>query len=244
MGDIKLFDESVSRIEEAYSKLGHFFGWVFLCTPKATLSPSTRIALITENPGGGEGSATRASFEEGCTYIDEEWWNARYGRFDLTGEAILQKQIRRLFEELASRLAPDESGDSLLRKSLAAYFVPFRSGRRASLHRKKDSIEFAKSLWRDIWKQVSPQLVVALGEPAYKFLRSSVVAATHQIPESSTLATGWGKTSACVDHFGSLTLLGLPHLSTFQIFTPKFEPYVDKILDAACAKFSGEGVRK
>ena len=58
----------VRRIEDAYEQLDHEVGWRFLCSPKSTLAPTTRLVFVGLNPGGGHYEPPAPSLEAGNAY--------------------------------------------------------------------------------------------------------------------------------------------------------------------------------
>ena len=139
------FDELVSRIEAAYAALGHTRGWRFLCGPRNTLGTSPGIALITANPGGTHHTDGHGieSCESGSAYLTEAWGTA-------PGNHNLQRQIRLLFDLIATKMGHGVRGEDLLNQSLSAYYIPFRSPRLSELQNAAASIAFAEELWTTI----------------------------------------------------------------------------------------------
>ncbi len=130
------------EIERAYADLGHQLGWRFLTSPQHTLSASTKIALITLNPGGSidRPDHPRASSEAGSAYLVETWRNGL-----APGAAPLQRQVQQLFAMLAEA-SHGVSGNELLGSSLSAYFIPFRSPSIKALAKPRESEQFASGL--------------------------------------------------------------------------------------------------
>jgi len=146
---MSLFDDAVADIKQEYVNLGHNLGWRFLCVSKSTLNASTKIALITANPGGDRISENHPadSCEEGSAYLDEQWGDA------LPGQNKLQKQVQTLFRCLAENAVREKgSGEALLKRSLIAYFIPFRSRTLDKLPHLDDSRKFAERLWTKLFQ--------------------------------------------------------------------------------------------
>lgn len=231
-----LFEQAISEIESAYESLGHTLGWRFLCVSKRVLQDKPQIVLITANPGGKgiPPDHPPASCENGCAYIAETWGTAKKGQHKL------QKQVQHLFEALAEKTRFKMGGTVLMESSLIAYYIPFRSPRLALLPRKKESLNFARSLWAPLFKQIRPKLVITIDPDAYRYfgeLIESSVSTSNKKRE--VMPTGWGAYTADVMRYGegkqTTTLVRLPHLSTFQLFSrAECKPFVDAILTSAC----------
>lgn len=230
------FDQAIVDIGSSYEALGHTLGWRFLCVSKRVLQTKPKIALITANPGGKEIPPDHpwASCENGCAYVSETWGTARKGQHKL------QKQVQRLFDALAAQTKFKGGGTALMESSLVAYYIPFRSPRLALLPRKKDSLNFARSLWAPLFKRLHPKLFITIDRDAYRYfgklLDSSVKTLNR---EREVMPTGWGAYTADVTRYGegqqTTTLVRLPHLSTFQLFSrAECKPFVDAILTSAC----------
>ena len=244
-----LFEKCVSDIDSAYRQLGHRLGWRFLTGPKATLSPGTAVALITLNPGGEwePPEHPRASSEAGSSYRIEAWPGHH------AGQAPLQRQIQALMQEVAKRVGFCGSEDEFLdRHVLTAHFVPFRSPRFESLAHPKESLAFAHSLWQKILKSWMPRIIITIDRKAFDGLSKILTArAGAKIVASEALPTGWGHYTGDIVQLSGLrsgellTLIRLPHLSTFKLFSrPECGPHVAALLDRAvnCASVRHLGV--
>jgi len=231
-----LFEQAISEIESAYVSLGHTLGWRFLCVSKRVLQAKPQIVLITANPGGKDIPPDHppASCENGCAYIAETWGAAKKGQHKL------QKQVQHLFGALADKTRFKMGGTALMESSLIAYYIPFRSPRIDLLPRKKESLNFARSLLAPLFKQLRPKLVINIDPDAYRYfgelIDSSVATPNRQ---REVMPTGWGAYTADVTRYGegkqTTTLVRLPHLSTFQLFSrAKYKPFVNAILTSAC----------
>lgn len=232
-----LFASSVARIEHAYAHLGHRIGWRFLTSPRRTLAPTTRIALVTLNPGGDHEPAEhpRASSEAGSAYVVEQWpGHAR-------GDAPLQRQVQALFSRIQSAARyPGPLADFLSNHVLSAHFVPFRSPRFADLAQRAESLRFAEDLWSDLLKAWQPTLLLTIDTEAYSRLGQIVArSAGAQRLDGARMDTGWGAYQAEWQRYAlpgreqRLTLARLPHLSTFKLFSrPACGPYMDRFVDS------------
>ena len=218
MGD--LFEDTVKRIERFDKDPRYQLGWRFLTCSRKVLDGTPQIALITLNPGGEEQRPDhpRNSCEEGCAYLDESWKNGKP-----PGEATLQIQVRKMFAELAEKLEYPGTPEELLEESLSGYFIPFRSPDMESLSHKREALDFGESIWSSILESVRPGLIICIGKDTYKRLKSLVprvygLSGANHIP----IKTGWGNSEADIVEFDEnpkTKLLGLPHLSTFKLFS-------------------------
>lgn len=208
-------------IEKAYADLGHNLRWRFLCAPARNLAPSTPVALITANPGGKlvPEDHPRASCESGSAYIVERWGSSPPGRHKL------QVQLQELFKALAlAASGTADHGLDLLNSSLLAYFIPFRSPRLSQLLEPQKSLTFAVRLWTELLEHADPQLIITIDRGTYKEIRTILGQKLGGARcETIELPTGWGRYTATLVRFHArdevVTLLRLPHLSTFQLFT-------------------------
>ena len=153
-----LFDDAVSHIYAEDARLGHQHGWSFLCTPRRTLANDAERAFITLNPGGRTNPPTDIleSCEARSAYVHGEWEGHE------PGTAPLQRQVRAMFAWLD--LDPETT--------LSAYFIPFRSPSYSELVRKEESYRFGVRLWRTIFAEVQPRLVVCMGNDVESGLRA------------------------------------------------------------------------
>ena len=231
-----LFDQCIADIEQAYTDLGHTLGWRFLCVSKRVLQTRPKIALLTANPGGNKVAPMHpfSSCEHGCAYISENWGTAEIGQHKL------QRQVQLLFEGIAAKVSPKDGGIELMENSLIGYFIPFRSPRLAALSHKRESTQFARSLWMPLIDQLRPKLIITIDRNTYrhvdKILRNRIATSVIQ---HEVMRTGWGKCTMDIVRYlrgqDLTTLLRLPHLSTFQLFSrAQCTPFLDEILSAAC----------
>ncbi len=237
----RLFKASCASIVTACRELGHPYGWRFITGPRRTLSPATKIALITTNPAGHEvpPDHPHESQELGSAYLIESW------NGQPPGTSILQVQIQELFRELQTVLGNKEPLHAFAaHRVLGAHLIPFRSPRLHELHRKTESIAFAHSLWGRIFAQWLPSLFIVIGNEAQREL-AKVLTQTRQLKRGTPQAlrqTGWGNTTFKLEQFISsdgsqpVVILGLPHLSTFKLFSraPCAEP-IRRVLNEAVA---------
>jgi hypothetical protein len=230
------FEQTVAEIEAAYIALEHKLGWRFLNVSKDVLRNNPQIALITANPGGDSIPPDHgtASCESGCAYLSEIWGNSK------KGQSSLQKQVQWLFDAIANQINFADGGEALMESSLIAYYIPFRSPRLAMLPHKKASLGFARSLWSSLFEHIHPKLILTIDPAAFKAFGELLQQrfSTHP-PQHRVMQTGWGAYTAEVKRFGHgdniTTLVRLPHLSTFKLFSrSECKPFTDEILAVAC----------
>jgi hypothetical protein len=233
-GEVKmsLFDTCCADIENEYTRLGHTIGWRFLSGPKVTLTPSAEIAFITLNPGGNDDppSHPHASQEAGSAYRVESWNGMP------PGQSQLQLQVGEMFKLLAERMGSFEHLE-LMDDTLTGHFIPFRSPSFKMLHSKNDSTTFAVRLWGRIFDHIAPRIVITMDQLTFKHIREIIrVRNPNHAEQHMQLPTGWGSYQADIVRFsldGSVrTLVRIPHLSRFGIFTSnKCKQAVPRLMD-------------
>ncbi len=231
----RLFQECADAIDHAYVRLGHTLGWRFLSCPRATLSPTTEVGLVSLNPGGTfePQEHPRASSEAGSAYLIESWPGCG------PGAAPLQRQIQALFRALARHLGRENAVDRFMNEQvLSAHFIPFRSPRFADLPRRPESIAFAKELWNAILSHWKPRVLITIDTEAFASLEALLLGQCgNQLLESRRFDTGWGNYQAAAiriarpEDDSRVTLARLPHLSTFKLFSrDACRPYLEDFL--------------
>ncbi|MGE3594154.1 MAG: hypothetical protein AB7N70_01295 [Dehalococcoidia bacterium] len=167
------FDDCIRDVEAAYKRLGHTMGWRFLTSPRATLSPKTRIALITLNPGGDREPPEhpRASSDAGSSYCVETWPG------HAEGGAPLQRQVQSLCRGLQRHLNDDQPLPQFMATAvLSAHFIPFRSPSFDALHNRQASIKFGRDLWTRILNQWRPRLILTIDRESCSVLHGILMA--------------------------------------------------------------------
>ncbi|MFM6832306.1 MAG: uracil-DNA glycosylase family protein [Novosphingobium sp.] len=188
--------ELESQIHSAYLASGNTLGWRFLYSPLSVLNHSD-VAFIGLNPGGAEIEPNLFALEKGSAYRDEVWWEGCGA-----GGSPLQIQVQTLFQML----------DVNPERVLAGNLVPFRSPCWETLRNPSDALAFGRRIWGEILRKVRPRLVVAMGEVA-----RSEVARALGIDTLQSFPTGWGSVKAFRGETNGITLVGIPHLSRFQL---------------------------
>ena len=212
-------EQCVSRIERQEQILGHRLGWRFLMGPRRTFSGKTRVAFITMNPGGAADDPTypRASVEAGSAYWTEAWPGRE------VGADPLQWQVQALFKMVAELTGAKSAQAYVDREVLSAYFVPFRSPNVNTLHRRAESMVFARQLWSAIFAEGVPQVILTLGRDAYDGLHEVLTGLGWTAFAHRPYDVGWGRQTAVVERFrhgpGAVVLARMPHLSRFKLFS-------------------------
>ena len=209
----QMFEAAIASIEAAYPRLGHTLGWRFLYSPKDTLDPMTEVVFIGLNPGGKTFEEPKRSFERGNAYLWDPWDSGEFNR--------LQKQVQ-AFYQLFETAAPSKSRDQWMDASLAANFIPFRSGAFDSLEKRTEVVQFAYKLWRPIFERLQPRVLVTMGVETTRHVHE-LLSEIGKVKLGEPLKCGWGSISG---RLGSITLadgrktllIALPHLSRFPIF--------------------------
>ncbi len=121
-------------------------------------------------------------------------------------------------------VAPLSSAENFIDATLTTNFCPFRSVSKATLHRRKESLAFAHRLWADIFASVQPGAVLANGKDAGTLFEKTLTGVGHQVVGRGQLPIGWGDytyAATSLRRGQDVTLLiGLPHLSRFDILDP------------------------
>ncbi len=237
-----LFRESCESIDREYVRLGHTLGWRFVTGRKSTFAKRTEFLFISLNPGGDYDPPDhpRESSEGGSSYLIESW------KGKPPGQESLQVQFQRLIAKL-QEVCGDENNleyfiDNML---LTAHFIPFRSPRFNSLHKKDESIKFARELWARIFRSISPRIMITLNPETFQHITEILSASEGKLIEHRTFQTGWGvgtnKSIGCeVNKYEraskTVSILRLPHLSTFKLFSrDSCEPYLNDVFTFLCS---------
>ncbi len=198
----------------------HQMSWTFLCTPRSTLHPSQTLFLLALNPGGSlnERYDECPSCEAGNDYLVGNWDSRKWQ----AGRAPLQLQVQALFREIALGLGPEIDYKTLMHRSLAANYVPFRSPRWTTLPNRDRSLAFAQELWSDILDFVVPRVVISIAVVPYEQLKTIMINKGYSVAADCRDRTGWGRTTFEVARLTrgeqTVMLARLPHLSWYRIF--------------------------
>lgn len=210
----QLFESCCESIEVEYSERGHTLGWRFLTGSAMSFVRSPKFMLLTLNPAGKRDypEHPRKAAPSGSAYVDESWHGLP------RGEAPLQRQIRLMFEEIASQTGRP-SGDALLREALSAQFIPFRAPSLSALPERERAQEFSRDLWRRVFSVVRPEVLLTIDQTTFGAVSSIFEEITGKRPAVKALSVGWGSCVARVQHFsGGPSICAFPHLSRFRIF--------------------------
>jgi hypothetical protein len=234
----EVFDHSIELIEAAYTRLGHAMGWRFLLGPRATLSPRTRIALLSSNPAGTGNPLKHpsASRETGSAYLDERWPG------HAPGDAPLQRQIQGLCSALQHALGDQTPMRTFMaQRLLAAHFVPFRSPDFASLPRRQESVQFARQLWGGVLTAWQPRLIITLDRETFDCISALVQQRGVRVIERREWPSGWGGCKCESTRYGGpVTLARLPHLARFRLFgRAASASQMSSLIAYLCAGLSG-----
>ncbi len=236
--DISAFERRVESISATYKRLGHRLGWRFLAGPQRTLTSRAPFALITLNPGGARENPDhpRTSSEKGSAYWIESWKGCP------PGTAPLQLQFQELFARIVTLVDARESPRAFVEKRvLAAHFVPFRSPSLDTLHRRRESIAFARRFWAELLAEWIPRTILTIDRVTFKNLREIISNRPAEVVAQRRFPTGWGRYTAEAFRFRmsergkTVTLARLPHLSRFRLMSKEacLQPVQD-FLDYVC----------
>ena len=215
-------EHCVESIDAAYERLGHRLGWRFLTGPRRTFTNRTPFGLITLNPGGTheEPEHPRSSSEKGSAYWIESWKGIR------PGKAPLQLQVQELISRIVGVLGGSESARQFVEsRVLTAHFVPFRSPSLEELHRRAESIAWARGFWSHILAAWTPGTIMTIDRVTFQNLYVIISRGPLELVEELSFPTGWGGCKAQAvrfrvpGHKENLTLARLPHLSRFRLMS-------------------------
>src|SRR5262249_24733917 len=119
----------------------------------------------------------------------------------------------------------------LMDQTIAANFCPFASSSWQELTNAKQTLEFCRLLWRDIFAFIQPRVVISIGEIVERELSRGNRISTSAHP------TSWGNINFKLIRFEMpeqpMLLVALPHLSHFKIFSNhRLGPWVAPLVDA------------
>lgn len=215
-----IFNSLCERIRTEYQSQKHKMSWSFLYTPQSTLHSSQKLLFVGLNPAGNDREIyTEApSCEDGNDYLHGKWAET-WGR----GEAHLQIQVQQLFKRIALAKSATISYQDLMDNSLAANYVPFRSKDWDTLSNKKETLNFAKELWSEIFNFVKPRAVVCISIVAYEGIKKILLTQGFKYMNlEEREAVGWGNVTYQLTELSNgeqtALLIRLPHLSRYSIF--------------------------
>ena len=125
---------------------------------------------------------------------------------------------------------------------LAAHFVPFRSPSLDALHRRSESIAFARQFWAELLAEWIPRTILTIDLVTFKNLRGIISNRPAEVVDYRRSPTGWGRCTAeavrlqMSERGETVTLARLPHLSRFRLMSREAcrQPVQD-FLDYVCA---------
>lgn len=215
-----LLHVTVEAIRQFYAERGAKYGltagWSFLYSPRKTFSSKTPLILTGLNPGGTEvTNAESITFEGGNAYFDEKWGS--------NGQPnTLQKQIRTMYDEVVKISSPQITRLDLIKNTLAANYVPYRSPKWKSLNDESGIIEFSRRIWKSILAKLNPKVIICFGGIPYKEFRTLFIQAGYHESKLEKESMNWGKITVEVSditrHERTLLLVRVPHLSRYKLF--------------------------
>ena len=237
--DFPSLERCIASIDAAYTRFGHRLGWRFLAGPRRTFTSRAEFALITLNPGGAheDRDHPRPSSEKGNAYWIESWKGYP------PGSAPLQLQVQELFSRICTIVGASETPRAFVEnRVLIAHFVPFRSPSLETLHRRSESIAFARQFWAYILAEWIPRTILTIDRATFKNLHGIISDRSVKVVAHRRFPTGWGRYTAEAFRFRTperrevLTLARLPHLSRFHLMSNEAcrQPVQD-FLDYVCA---------
>ena len=189
------------KIEAEYRLRRYRLGWRFLLGPEAAITTSP-VAVVTLNPGGAVYEKPRWCPRKGSAYVTECWKGKR------PGEEALQCEMRKLF----ACLGYDAE------EIFAAYFVPFRSRSWSALPEAEAAEAFSLKIWKELLPHCSARLWIAMGQPVARMLKQLL-----QTDQLVSEPSGWGNVKLRIYKRtdSDLTLICIPHLSRYRLFSGK-----------------------
>ena len=237
--DFPSLERCVASIDAAYTRFGHRLGWRFLAGPRRTFTSRAQFALITLNPGGAheDPDHPRPSSEKGSAYWIESWKGCP------PGTTPLQLQVQELFSRIVTIVGASETPRAFVEnRVLIAHFVPFRSPSLDTLHRRSESIGFARQFWADILADWIPRTILTIDRATFKNLHGIISDRSMKVVAHRRFPTGWGRYTAEAFRFRTperrevVTLARLPHLSRFHLMSNEAcRRPVQDFLDYVCA---------
>lgn len=222
-----LYLQWYDMVERAYARLGHSLGFnPPIVSSVRAFEAAPRLLLLGLNPAGSRDYPEhrgRFRFEEQDAYLGTSWDD------HAPGQAPLQRQIGRLLGHVQRRLGESGPLDLFaLNRVVSASLVPFRSPGEAALHRRSESLEFGRQLWREIFSRWRPKYAVCFGTTPFREL----VPLLGQVTEAREYDPCWqGSISVRVLEDGT-RVAGFPHLSRFQVFgRPQSAEAIERALD-------------
>ncbi|MFB6305819.1 MAG: hypothetical protein ABEH43_02315 [Flavobacteriales bacterium] len=202
-----LFDECKEMTIKEYRKLKTQNGCRFLYSSPESLKMKNGICFLGDSPklndGKKENLDLRKLDNDYNAFIDEYW--------DDNEERIyndLQKRVQKLFRLLNSELGFANGYEKLMRNTLTSNLVFIRA--EGSSDVKKEWRQFSKQVWRKVFSEHAPQIVILNGDGKENWtslceIFEEQIESTEKLPVNST---GYIK---FID--SEPFLLGVPHLS-------------------------------
>lgn len=170
------YDRYVAKIQEVYEAqkaAGNArSGLRFLYGPRESLNNPNGNVILGINPGGEEDISDRL-WTATTAYYSETWTKSEYQMFV------------RSFMQSAFHLAGATDWQQSWDRSLTSNLFPFRSRGTGDLSSSEIStfVLFGQKLWKDIFQEIHPRLIVTFGAPT----RGAMLSITHVL--------GWRPTS-------------------------------------------------
>lgn len=207
-------------IERAYQSWkakgppGAHRGWTCFYTP-ADLRLSAKAVFIGLNPGGSEDEAAYGAGTWDCPQ-NEYYHGAWTGD---PGQSPLQVQIQSLFERL-------NLGETDV---FCGNFVPFRSPGWSDLPEKEDALCLGRRLWSWALQSCPADLFLTMGRLAGAEI-AQLKSGDSAPPEPVYLPVNWGRQKLEIYSGAGWTVINLPHLSRYKLFSGKPRPDLEQAL--------------
>jgi hypothetical protein len=183
----------------------------FLYTePKSISSPYIFVGL---NPGGKVDDVSDLYVEDDNAYVHEKW--------NKTGKGYnpLQQQVIYFFQQMADHLGHNEWIRFMSENWLISNYVFYRSPRWPEMAAKKAHIANSKAIWKQLFAENSPKIIVANGYDTYENMILLLnEAGWSKLSEERTERAWDGPHISILQKDGLRCLvIGFAHLSTFKI---------------------------
>jgi len=216
------FEECERIISDFYKSNNKLkLGWRFLYCSKDNFSMNNGILLIGMNPGGNKFEIKPYTNKGNAYRVEKYLKNKNY--------SILQKRVIYFFKKLSEKERINY--ERLMDECLSSNFIPFRSPNFNLLPIKQDCINFGYDFWRKIFKNIRFKVIICIGNgsnSAYRFINDIL---KYNNEKYLPIYNGASIKFNYSDNKEELLLVGLPHLSRYNIFNEKYKNSVNKVIE-------------
>lgn len=229
-------EELHAKIEKEYTDLGYQNKWALLFSDYHNLwNPEYTLTFFGLNAAGPDGAeygnsaiATDTPVESPNAYLDQKW-----GSNEESYNA-LQYQIIELYKVLAE--AVETTHEDLMRKSLMANWIPFRTPGRPGLKVKKRTLALSNDIWRPRIEEYLDGMHICISPETFNGVSNILETVDYQRNELNSWQglVGWWNVSYEVSQYSrgdrQAVVVRFPHLSTYKIFSrDEYKPAIQEI---------------